>query len=523
LSIWETFIKYHVLKINIMKIINLLIKFIKSKESPLILTMIIAGISLIGWLINKTIFASFSLKYIPIAHSSAVIFIVISLIFISIIRFEKLQFANKIVMPVLFLIVIYCSLIFLDFIFNFSWDLENVFINNPASFGDVPIGRMSPITSLLLIFTCIGIWGIRQKKSKFASYIGGSFSLAICIVSSVLFIGYIYKAPLLYGTQIIPVSLPSVICFLLISFTFLRIGEIQFWTFNLIKNNVIYYQLIKSFLPIVILIVVLQGFLTSNLSINYNNPTLTSAFVLLIVITVTIIVVFRVSTLLGNRIVKAEKDLRESEERYKRITNGISDYLYTVKVKDGKAIETIHNEACFAITGYTSKDFNSDPYLWINMVIPEEREIVAGRFLKILEGENLYSIEHRITHKNGNIRWISDTLIPKYDSDANLISYDGTIKDITDRKNVEEALRLRESYLSAIIEDLPGLLWLKDQNGKFLAVNTKFSNSCGLGNPELLIGKTDFDIWPLELARKYVEDDTKVIKSGKPYILKSPF
>jgi len=85
------------------------------------------------------------------------------------------------------------------------------------------------------------------------------------------------------------------------------------------------------------------------------------------------------------------------------------------------------------------------------------------------------------------------------------------------RKQAEESLRTRESYLSAIIENQPGLLWLKDPDGRFLAVNNKFSDSCGLENPELLIGKTDLDVWPQEFAAKYIADDVKVMKSGKPY------
>ena len=218
--------------------------------------------------------------------------------------------------------------------------------------------------------------------------------------------------------------------------------------------------------------------------------------------------------------VKAKAE--ENKERYKRIIEGITDYLYTVKVKDGKAIETRHSEACIAVTGYTSKEFDSDPYLWINMVVPEERELVAGTFLKLLEGTDIFSIEHRIIHKNGSIRWISDTLVPKHDTNGVLISYDGIIKDITERKQAELALILRESYLSAIIENQPGLLWLKDLNSRFLAVNSKFSNSCGLDNPETVVGKTDLEIWPLDLATKYIEDDTRVINSGTPYIVEEP-
>jgi PAS domain S-box-containing protein len=144
---------------------------------------------------------------------------------------------------------------------------------------------------------------------------------------------------------------------------------------------------------------------------------------------------------------------KKSEERYKRITDNLTDYLYTVKVENGKAVETVHNEACIAITGYSPKEFAEDPYLWINMVIPEQKEKVAERFLKILEGEDVSTIEHQIIHKNGNIRWISDTLIPKYDSKGMLISYDGVIKDITERKRSEILLKEKTDEIEAQNEE----------------------------------------------------------------------
>lgn len=85
------------------------------------------------------------------------------------------------------------------------------------------------------------------------------------------------------------------------------------------------------------------------------------------------------------------------------------------------------------------------------------------------------------------------------------------------KKNVtEDALRLRESYLTAIIENQPGLVWLKDKEGRFLAVNHAFAHSCGKQSPDELIGRTDLDIWPRELAEMYRNDDESVIASGSP-------
>lgn len=156
----------------------------------------------------------------------------------------------------------------------------------------------------------------------------------------------------------------------------------------------------------------------------------------------------------------AEEKLIESEERYKRITDGITDYLYTVKIKNGKAIETIHNDACHIITGYTPKELSEEPYLWINMVLPEERELVAGQISNIIEGKDISPIEHRIICKNGKIRWVSDTAIPKHDANGELISYEGVIKDITERKYAEEKIQRSEAKFKTLFENANDAIFL---------------------------------------------------------------
>jgi PAS domain S-box-containing protein len=143
----------------------------------------------------------------------------------------------------------------------------------------------------------------------------------------------------------------------------------------------------------------------------------------------------------------AESKLAESEERYKRIAEGLTDYLYTVIVKNGKTVKTLHNEACKAVTGYSSKDFSADPFLWINMVVTADKESVAARSARILKGDDVTPSEHRIICKNGKIRWIRDTVIPKYDSKGKLISYDGIIKDITEQKKTEQTILLKNEEL----------------------------------------------------------------------------
>ncbi len=142
----------------------------------------------------------------------------------------------------------------------------------------------------------------------------------------------------------------------------------------------------------------------------------------------------------------------ESEQRYKRITEGLTDYLYTVRVENGRAVETRQSPASVLVTGYRPEEFATDPYLWIRMVVPEDRELVNAHVRQILSGEVGPPIEHRIIRKDGEIRWISDTAILCKDAAGRLLSYDGVIKDITEKKRLGEELDRHRHHLEELVD-----------------------------------------------------------------------
>ncbi len=158
---------------------------------------------------------------------------------------------------------------------------------------------------------------------------------------------------------------------------------------------------------------------------------------------------------------RAEEALLQSEARYRRITEGLTDYQYTVLIENGRAVETKHSPACAAVTGFTAEEFAADPYLWLHMVAPEDRELIIKRVEQILNGDDILPIEHRIIRKDGILRWASDNIILYKDDSGILLSYDGVVKDITDRKLAEEErdkliVELQEAL--AKVRHLSGLL-----------------------------------------------------------------
>ncbi|MCL4457049.1 MAG: PAS domain S-box protein [Nitrospirae bacterium] len=138
---------------------------------------------------------------------------------------------------------------------------------------------------------------------------------------------------------------------------------------------------------------------------------------------------------------RAEESLRKSEERYKRLLESVTNYIYTVEIKDGKPVPTKHGPGCVAVTGYTSEEYEADPHLWYQMVYEGDREVVIAQANKVLSGEAVKPLEHRIIHKDGSIRWVRNAPVPRYDEHGRVVAYDGLITEITGSKKLEEQLR----------------------------------------------------------------------------------
>ena len=82
------------------------------------------------------------------------------------------------------------------------------------------------------------------------------------------------------------------------------------------------------------------------------------------------------------------------------------------------------------------------------------------------------------------------------------------------RHAAEEAVRQSEAQLESILETLPLFLISKDLDGRIQIVNQRFAELVGKSTDEV-VGRTDFDLFPPELAAKYVADDRKVITTGQ--------
>jgi PAS domain S-box-containing protein len=155
---------------------------------------------------------------------------------------------------------------------------------------------------------------------------------------------------------------------------------------------------------------------------------------------------------LENKNRQTEAVLQVLTEQYRRITEVVSDYIFSVHVIDGDPVETVHGKGCLTITGYSPEEFSGNSFLWLNMVFEDDRVLVLRHVAGILSGKDTAPFEHRIVRKDGVVRWVRNTPVCQYDSAGKLIAYDGLIQDVTDRRQAEEALAKSEEKYRMIAD-----------------------------------------------------------------------
>jgi PAS domain S-box-containing protein len=193
------------------------------------------------------------------------------------------------------------------------------------------------------------------------------------------------------------------------------------------------------------------------------------------------------------------------------LMNNLEDYIW-IKDRDSRfvLINKSHADALGLenpdqVVGKTDRDFYSEEHS--RPGYEDEQSIIKT-------GQPIY-LEERLTTDGEPDKWVISNKLPMYDPKGNIIGVFGISKNITDKKNLEDALHLKQSQLEAIINNSPDQIYYKDRDSRFLLCNTPVALLAGCNSEEDMIGKSDFDFHPDNLARQYYEDEQTLMEKGQ--------
>lgn len=147
---------------------------------------------------------------------------------------------------------------------------------------------------------------------------------------------------------------------------------------------------------------------------------------------------------------QAELQLRESEERYRTLAQNIPGLVYRVFVREGAKM-TFYNDKFLQMTGYAENELKIGEHCSIEpLILEDDRPGVEDAVAQAVKENRAFTIEYRLKHKSGYVRWMVEYGMPVSGEDGELLYIDGVIFDITERKHAEDLLRDSEERLRAI-------------------------------------------------------------------------
>ena len=141
---------------------------------------------------------------------------------------------------------------------------------------------------------------------------------------------------------------------------------------------------------------------------------------------------------------RAEKYLRESEQKYRLLVENLPSVVY--KGYKDWSVDFV-DDKIEVLTGYSMKEFNSRRMKWSDLIVKQDLAGARETFVKALKTDKSYVREYRIKTKSEDILWIQERAMIVCDDKGEIDYLSGVFFDVTEQKKAPEALRKSEAEL----------------------------------------------------------------------------
>lgn len=209
---------------------------------------------------------------------------------------------------------------------------------------------------------------------------------------------------------------------------------------------------------------------------------------------------------------RAERVFKDSEARFRHLIEGSQDLIYRMSLPDG--LYEYISPAAMTISGYAPGEFYKEPRLIQKCIHPDSREYLDREWTNLLNGQVPPHYEFKIIHKSGAVKWVHQRNAMVWDDHGQPVAIEGIVTDVTALKQTQQALKESQELFRLFMEHFSGHAFIKDLPGRYVYSNAESRHQAvrdGLG----LIGRTDAEIYPSEIAEQYVKYDHRVLSEKK--------
>jgi PAS domain S-box-containing protein len=219
-------------------------------------------------------------------------------------------------------------------------------------------------------------------------------------------------------------------------------------------------------------------------------------------------VVCTLTDITGKR--ERKRDLAETEQRLQLALEASETGVWEWNCETN---EVAWSDTLERLMGFEPGEFDGTLSAVFDLIHPEDRPEVRERMDSAVETDSVYDGEFRVLDADGDVRWGSVRGQP--------IEHDGTTlmvgvhHDITEQKERERELEVMERRLEAILENTTTPMFMKDDEGRYVFVNHGYRELTGLADQDI-IGRTDYELFPEEMADAVWANDRAVLQTGRP-------
>ncbi len=200
------------------------------------------------------------------------------------------------------------------------------------------------------------------------------------------------------------------------------------------------------------------------------------------------------------------------------------DTLYTHAARIGKfgfwSRDLVTHTAFFSqeallIMGLSEEVFSAEPNALLESVHPEDRAEIAHLVEGLVARHERFDFATRLVRPDGSTRVVRTVAEFRFGDQGEPVELLGIVFDNTERARLDAALLESQSTLDAVVNSTTAVIYIKDTDGRYLLVNRWYETLFDLTQDEIL-GKTDYDIFPPEIADSIRSNDEIVARAGRP-------